>query len=69
MEEEEESAPRGLTRSSLNPYLHQAKSMRLKLSGNVREVSERRQVGDAEGMFEDDTKGAWWRNVGMEEGM
>lgn len=45
--------------------------MRLKLSGKLsREISERRQVGDAEEMFAD--KGApapWWRNVGMEEGM
>src|SRR5690242_8550843 len=45
-----------------------SKSMRLKLSGNVREVSERRQVGDAEEMM-DETRSAWWRNVGMEEGM
>jgi hypothetical protein len=46
-------------------------SMRLKMA--PREVSERRQVGDAEEMLssnaEDDTKGVWWRNVGMEEGM
>lgn len=46
--------------------------MRLKLSGQLsREVSERRQVGDAAEMFAD--KGAsqqpWWRDVGMEEGM
>ena len=43
--------------------------MRLKLSGHVgMEVSERRQVGDAEDMFAD--KGTpWWRDVGMEEGM
>jgi pyruvate dehydrogenase kinase 2/3/4 len=46
--------------------------MRLKLSGQVnREVSERRQVGDAEEMFaEKPGVGApWWRNVGVEEGM
>lgn len=46
-----------------------SKAMRLKLSGKL-EVSERRQVGDAEEMFSE--KGAsapWWRNVGMEEGM
>jgi hypothetical protein len=44
--------------------------MRLKL--NPREISERRQVGDAEQWLssdKDDTKDAWWRNVGMEEGM
>lgn len=45
--------------------------MRLKLSGQVgMEVSERRQVGDAEEMFlEKGTGQPWWRNVGMEEGM
>ena len=44
--------------------------MRLKLPS--REVSERRQVGDTEEMLsggEDETKGAWWRDVGMEEGV
>ena len=45
-----------------------SKTMRLKLSGNIREVSERRQVGDAEEMV-NVGDGAWWRNVGMEEGM
>jgi len=49
--------------------MHMSKSMRLKLNDKMREVSERRQVGDAEDMFLDDTKGAWWRNVSMEEGM
>lgn len=44
--------------------------MRLKLSGHVsREVSERRQVGDAEDMFRDKAEKPWWRNVTMEEGM
>jgi pyruvate dehydrogenase kinase 2/3/4 len=45
--------------------------MRLKLSGQVgMEVSERRQVGDAEEMFLERGPGSpWWRNVGMEEGM
>ena len=48
-----------------------ARAMRLKLSGQVgMEVSERRQVGDAEEMFLERGAGApWWRNVGMEEGM
>jgi hypothetical protein len=49
-----------------------SKAMKLKLSGKVapmREVSPRKQVGDLEGMFEEGEKGAWWRNVGMEEGM
>jgi hypothetical protein len=52
---------------STNSYLA-AKSMRLKLKGFPREVSERRQVADA-AEINDDTKDAWWRNVGMEEGM
>ena len=48
--------------------------MKLKLSGQVsREISERRQVGDAADMFADkassDGEKPWWRNVGMEEGM
>ena len=54
-----------------NPFLA-SKAMKLKLSGNVsREISERRQVGDAEDMFKE-SRGEgkpWWRNVGMEEGM
>lgn len=47
------------------------RSMRLKLSGQLgMEVSERRQVGDAEEMMMDKGAGApWWRSVGMEEGM
>jgi pyruvate dehydrogenase kinase 2/3/4 len=47
------------------------RSMRLKLSGKLgMEVSERRQVGDAEEMFLEKGPGApWWRNVSMEEGM
>lgn len=56
-----------------NPFLA-SKAMKLKLSGQIsREISERRQVGDAEELFAE--KGAaesdkpWWRNVGMEEGM
>jgi pyruvate dehydrogenase kinase 2/3/4 len=47
------------------------KAMKLKLSGQIsREVSERRQVGDAEEMFA--VKGGerpWWRSVGMDEGV
>lgn len=48
-----------------------ARAMRLKLSGKIsREVSERRQVGDAEEMFaEKEALAPWWRNIGMEEGM
>jgi pyruvate dehydrogenase kinase 2/3/4 len=49
------------------------KAMKLKLSGQIsREVSERRQVGDAEEMFAE--KGLpgdkpWWRSVGIDEGV
>jgi pyruvate dehydrogenase kinase 2/3/4 len=51
-----------------------SKAMKLKLSGKVkvreREVSPRKQVGEAEDMMaEKGPKGAWWRDVGMEEGM
>ena len=52
------------------------KAMRLKLKAKPSvgsaafEVSERRQVGDAEEMFSEKGSGQpWWRNVGMEEGM
>lgn len=31
------------------------------------EVSERRQVGDAETMVNENLGNAWWRKVGMEE--
>lgn len=42
--------------------------------GGAREVSERRQVGDAESLLSRDVGGStggrpWWRDVGMEEGM
>jgi len=44
-----------------------SRTMRLKLSGKLtREISERRQVGDAETMV---NEGAWWRDFGMEEGL
>ncbi|KAG9185298.1 hypothetical protein G6011_07842 [Alternaria panax] len=54
-----------------NPFLA-SKAMKLKLSGQVsREISERRQVGDAADMFADKASSEgekpWWRNVGMEE--
>lgn len=76
-------ATRGLARNSTSPDSYGARSsiggtmmahkaMRLKLSGTLsREVSERRQVGDAEEMFAEKGAGGqpWWRNVGMEEGL
>lgn len=49
-----------------------SKAMKLKLKGNIREISERRQVGDAEEMLSEQgsaNRDAWWKNVGMEEGM
>jgi hypothetical protein len=78
--------PQGLTQSTTTPngdlanksanisMAMASKAMKLKLSGKVsapREVSPRKQVGDAEAMFVEGEggKGAWWRNVGMEEGM
>lgn len=46
------------------------KAMKLKLSGQLsREVSERRQVGDAEEMFAEKGENPWWRSVGMDEGV
>lgn len=50
------------------------RSLRLKEFGNVREISERRQVGDAEEMMHPSGRGGgsgtpWWKNVTMEEGM
>lgn len=68
------TTPQGLTRSEkYKTYNYNAamasRAMRLKLSGQNWEVSERRQVGDAESMVNDPNSGAWWRNVGMEEGM
>lgn len=60
----------GSKKRSGNPFLA-SKAMRLKLSGQLsREVSERRQVGDAEEMFAKKSGDKpWWRNVGMEEGV
>lgn len=49
-----------------------SKAMKLKLKGSLREISERRQVGDAEEMLSEGgsaNRDAWWKNVGMEEGM
>lgn len=65
-------APQGLTGRYMQGATMASKAMRLKLSAKItREVSERRQVGDAESMLNapDAGKGAWWRDVGMEEGL
>lgn len=47
-----------------------ARVKRLKMDNTMNwEVSERRQVGDAESMVNEGLKAAWWRNVGIEEGV
>ncbi|KAF4304551.1 hypothetical protein GTA08_BOTSDO07731 [Botryosphaeria dothidea] len=47
-----------------------ARVKRLKIDNTMNwEVSERRQVGDAESMVNEGLKAAWWRNVGIEEGV
>jgi pyruvate dehydrogenase kinase 2/3/4 len=71
------SGSRGLAQGTSSRYGSQPtsvlamKAMKLKLSGQIsREVSERRQVGDAEEMFADKVgEKPWWRNVGMDEGV
>ena len=77
---------RGLTRVGRQNELNRAaglamahKAMRLKSRTNAgaqvdsrpREVSERRQVGDAESLVNNTGTNSqpWWRNVGMEEGL
>lgn len=56
----------------------QRKAMKLKsnksgsmMSLNNRDVSARRQVGDAEGVVNPQSSVGepWWRNVGMDEGL
>ena len=73
----ESSSNRGgnLDRSASLTLAH--KGMRLKSKGlgdlKTREVSERRQVGDAESMVNEpggdgeEGKGRWWRNVGYDD--
>lgn len=69
-----EPTSQGLTKSTAavwgsNNAMMASRAMRLKLGGKLsREVSERRQVGDAEAMFSQE-EGAWWRDIGMEEGL
>lgn len=48
-----------------------SKAMKLKLDGKLsREITERKQVGDMEDMLsKEGNKDAWWRNVGMDEGI
>ena len=69
------SEPRGLTKSVSSNSISTtmaSRAMRLKLSGKLSgkdwEISERRQVGDTEAMVNKGS-GAWWRHVGMEEGL
>ena len=62
--------------SSMQSFTLKARAIRLKQFAN-REVSERRQVGDAEELvnapLSSDSgvggKPHWWRNVGMDEGL
>jgi len=77
------AAAQGLTiaamqRGSSGGLSMASRAMRLKLSGRLKnreggrgewEVSERRQVGDAEAMINEPEGSPWWRNVGMEEGL
>lgn len=69
------SAPQGLTKSVSSNSISTSmasRTMRLKLSGRLSgkdwEVSERRQVGDTEAMVNKGSN-AWWKHVGMEEGL
>jgi len=63
------AASQGLTRRSLaQSVMISSKSMKLKDRGSW-EVSERRQVGDAEAELTGENRDAWWRNVGMDEGL
>ncbi len=69
-------APQGLTQSTwgkdkLRPLalpVTVSRMKRLKDRSNW-EVSERRQVGDAEAMMYEDDGHAWWRRVGLEESL
>lgn len=70
------TSSQGLTRSSGSLSSNSlslsmaSKAMRLKLSGKLtREVSERRQVGDAVDMVNQGGETPWWKSVGMEEGL
>lgn len=67
----------GLTRQSGQSISAQSTAIamasrvkRLKMDNTMSwEVNERRQVGDAESMVNEGLKAAWWRNVGVEEGV
>lgn len=61
-----------LDRRSMSLSMSMAsKAMKLKLDGKIsREITERKQVGDMEDMLsKEGNKDAWWRNVGMDEGI
>lgn len=67
----------GLDRSASLNLAARAMKLKMKTKGldiRQREVSERRQVGDAESMVNPPTQSTgdgtpWWRNVGMDEGL
>jgi len=62
----------GLDRSASLTLARKSLKVKGSMSMTSREVSERRQVGDAESMMLDKKAGQnqpWWRNVTMEEGL
>jgi len=74
----ESSRSGGLDKSASLTLGYRGKRLKNKNLGDPknREVSERRQVGDAESVIYqnsmDEARGGrapWWRNVGMEEGL
>lgn len=76
-ESKESSFKSGGIDRSASLTLMAKKGMKLKAKANAndmsfREVSERRQVGDAQSIMDESSsggRGPWWRNVTMEEGM
>ncbi len=61
------SSPQGLTLPTMNMNMRmQAMRSRLK-SGTLREVSERKQVGDAEGMVNEEGAGRVASSEGLEQ--
>ena len=63
-------SPQTKKQQSIQSLTMASRAMRLK-SLSTREISERRQVGDAEALVNGPSTigNPWWRNVTMEEGM
>lgn len=61
----------GLTMASRAMKLKAGSKKGSTMNLGYREISARRQVGDAEGVVNAQSSGntPWWKNVGMEEGM